>query len=88
MKADAILEEVKELPQTELRSLVLKLADVLDEESNGELASILETRKRAAEMTSGAVKGVSHDETFARARESLGGCLTRGGRNTFGVEFD
>ncbi|MFT5028240.1 MAG: hypothetical protein ACI9VS_000664 [Candidatus Binatia bacterium] len=48
MKADAILEEVKELPQTELRSLVLKLADVLDEESNGELASILETRKRAA----------------------------------------
>ena len=73
MKADAILEEARELPQTELRALVLKLADALDEESNGELASILETRRRAAELASGAVEGLSHKEAFSRARESLAG---------------
>lgn len=71
MSVDALLAEAKGLDPGQLRTLVLNLTDLMDGSSRSEVSSILESRRRAVEMKSGAEKGLSHEETFARARAAL-----------------
>lgn len=71
MSVDTIVDEAKSLPSDQLKSLVLDLAALMDGESCSELTSVLDTRRRAAEMKAGSVSGLSHDEAFARARRAL-----------------
>ena len=72
MSVNAILDEAKQMPAEDIRSLVLGLTEFLDNDSNAEVTAILTTRQRAEEMKSGAVKTLSMDQVFTKARSALG----------------
>ncbi|MEM1295750.1 MAG: hypothetical protein AAGH89_10325 [Verrucomicrobiota bacterium] len=71
MSVTAILDEAKQMPSEDLRSLILELTEYLDDETNAELSSILITRRRADELKSGKVKSLQIEEVFAKARGAL-----------------
>jgi hypothetical protein len=72
MTTDAIIEEIHGLERAEQRELLVALTRDLDGDTVQEIGNLIETRRRAKEMKSGSVKGVTHEETFTKARAALG----------------
>lgn len=72
MSASTLEQEIHALDQPKQRELLFSLTQNLDTDVIQELGNMIETRRRAEEMKTGLVEGVSHDETFEKARAALG----------------
>lgn len=69
---ETLFRQIRELSQDELHELLANLTRDLDADSLQAVANLIETRRRAEELKSGAVQGLSHDEVFGGVREKLG----------------
>ena len=70
---DQIVEEVRRWPQDQVAELVDRLAPALGPAGTAhDEAWKLETRRRVAEIESGAVRGIAGEEVSARIRRLVG----------------